>query len=361
MLVWIAEFLTKYNSDFHVISYITVRAILALLTALLLSLWIGPKVIRRLQLLKFGQVVRNDGPESLFSKKGTPTMGGVMILFAIGVSTLLWADLRNPYVWFSLFVLFGYGAVGFVDDYRKITRKSTDGLVARWKYFWLSVVALVAVFGMYAMGQDTDATRLVVPFFKTVMPQLGIFYIVLAYFVIVGSSNAVNLTDGLDGLAIVPTIMVAGAFALVAWATGNINFAEYLHIPYIKFSAELVVFCTAIVGAGLGFLWFNTYPAQVFMGDVGSLALGGALGVIAVLVRQEFLLLIMGGVFVMETLSVILQVGSYKLRNKQRIFLMAPIHHHFEKKGWPEPRVIVRFWIISLMLVLIGLVTLKLR
>ena len=361
MLVWIAEFLTKYNSDFHVISYITVRAILALLTALLLSLWSGPKVIRRLQLLKFGQVVRNDGPESHFAKKGTPTMGGVMILFAIGVSTLLWADLRNPYVWFSLFVLFGYGAVGFVDDYRKITRKSTDGLVARWKYFWLSVVALVAVFGMYAMGQDTDATRLVVPFFKTVMPQLGIFYIVLAYFVIVGSSNAVNLTDGLDGLAIVPTVMFAGAFALVAWATGNINFAEYLHIPYIKFSAELVVFCTAIVGAGLGFLWFNTYPAQVFMGDVGSLALGGALGVIAVLVRQEFLLLIMGGVFVMETLSVILQVGSYKLRNKQRIFLMAPIHHHFEKKGWPEPRVIVRFWIISLMLVLIGLVTLKLR
>ena len=361
MLVWIAEFLTKYNSDFHVISYITVRAILALLTALLLSLWIGPKVIRRLQLLKFGQVVRDDGPESHFAKKGTPTMGGVMILFAIGVSTLLWADLRNPYVWFSLFVVCGYGAVGFVDDYRKITRKSTDGLVARWKYFWLSVVALVAVFGMYAMGQDTDATRLVVPFFKTVMPQLGIFYIVLAYFVIVGSSNAVNLTDGLDGLAIVPTIMVAGAFALVAWATGNINFAEYLHIPYIKFSAELVVFCTAIVGAGLGFLWFNTYPAQVFMGDVGSLALGGALGVIAVLVRQEFLLLIMGGVFVMETLSVILQVGSYKLRNKQRIFLMAPIHHHFEKKGWPEPRVIVRFWIISLMLVLIGLVTLKLR
>ena len=330
MLVWIAEFLTKYYSNFHVISYITVRAILALLTALLLSLWIGPKVIRRLQMLKFGQVVRNDGPESHFAKTGTPTRGGVMILFAIGVSTLLWADLANPYVWFSLFVLFGYGTVGFVDDYRKITRKNTDGLVARWKYFWLSVVALVAIFGMYAMGKDTDATRLVVPFFKEFMPQLGVFYIVLSYFVIVGSSNAVNFTDGLDG-------------------------------PYSKFSAELVVFCTAIVGAGLGFLWFNTYPAQVFMGDVGSLALGGALGVIAVLVRQEFLLLIMGGVFVMETLSVILQVGSYKLRNKQRIFLMAPIHHHFEKKGWPEPRVIVRFWIISLMLVLIGLVTLKLR
>ncbi|MGY4676264.1 phospho-N-acetylmuramoyl-pentapeptide-transferase [Pasteurella sp. P03HT] len=360
MLVWLGEFLQQYYSGFNVVSYITVRAILALLTALLLSLWIGPKVIRRLQVLKFGQEVRNDGPESHFSKRGTPTMGGIMILFAIGVSTLLWANLANPYIWFSLFVLFGYGAVGFVDDYRKITRKNTDGLVARWKYFWLSVIALVAVFGMYALGKDTDATRLVVPFFKEVMPQLGIFYIVLAYFVIVGTSNAVNLTDGLDGLAIMPTVLVAGAFALIAWATGNINFAEYLHIPYIKFSAELVVFCTAIVGAGLGFLWFNTYPAQVFMGDVGSLALGGALGVVAVLVRQEFLLVIMGGVFVVETLSVILQVGSYKLR-KQRIFRMAPIHHHFELKGWPEPRVIVRFWIISLMLVLIGLVTLKLR
>ncbi|MGC6341668.1 phospho-N-acetylmuramoyl-pentapeptide-transferase [Bisgaard Taxon 45] len=360
MLVWLGEFLQQYYSGFNVISYITVRAILGLLTALLLSLWIGPKVIRRLQVLKFGQEVRHDGPESHFSKRGTPTMGGVMILFAITVSTLLWANLANPYIWFSLFVLLGYGAIGFVDDYRKITRKNTDGLIARWKYFWLSVVALITAFSLYAIGQDTDATRLVVPFFKEVMPQLGLFYIVLTYFVIVGTSNAVNLTDGLDGLAIMPTVLVAGAFALIAWATGNVNFAEYLHIPYIKFSAELVVFCTAIVGAGLGFLWFNTYPAQVFMGDVGSLALGGALGVIAVLVRQEFLLVIMGGVFVVETLSVILQVGSYKLR-KQRIFRMAPIHHHFELKGWPEPRVIVRFWIISLMLVLIGLVTLKLR
>ncbi|HDX1192175.1 TPA: phospho-N-acetylmuramoyl-pentapeptide-transferase [Pasteurella multocida] len=360
MLVWLGEFLQQYYSGFNVISYITVRAILALLTALLVSLWIGPKVIRRLQLLKFGQEVRHDGPESHFSKRGTPTMGGVMILFAITVSTLLWANLANPYVWFSLFVLLGYGAIGFVDDYRKITRKNTDGLIARWKYFWLSVIALVAAFGMYSIGKDTDATRLVVPFFKEIMPQLGLFYIILTYFVIVGTSNAVNLTDGLDGLAIMPTVLVAGAFALIAWATGNVNFAEYLHIPYIKFSAELVVFCTAIVGAGLGFLWFNTYPAQVFMGDVGSLALGGALGVVAVLVRQEFLLVIMGGVFVVETLSVILQVGSYKLR-KQRIFRMAPIHHHFELKGWPEPRVIVRFWIISLMLVLVGLVTLKLR
>ena len=287
-------------------------------------------------------------------------MGGVMILFSIGVSTLLWANLANPYIWVCLFVLFGYGAIGFVDDFRKITRKNTDGLIARWKYFWMSVVALVAILWLYWLGHNTDATRLVIPFFKDIMPQLGLFYIVLSYFVIVGTGNAVNLTDGLDGLAIMPTALVAGAFALIAWATGNVNFAEYLHIPYIKYSSEVVVFCTAIVGAGLGFLWFNTYPAQVFMGDVGSLALGGALGVVAILVRQEFLLVIMGGVFVVEALSVILQVGSYKLR-KQRIFRMAPIHHHFELKGWPEPRVIIRFWIISLMLVLMGLVTLKLR
>lgn len=317
-------------------------------------------MIRKLQLLQIGQVVRNDGPESHFSKRGTPTMGGIMILASIGVSTLLWASLDNPYVWFVLFVLFGYGAVGFVDDYRKVVRKNTDGLIARWKYFWLSVIAFVAVIGMYLLGKDSNATLLVVPFFKEIMPQLGLFYIVLSYFVIVGTSNAVNLTDGLDGLAIMPTVLVSAAFALIAWATGNVNFADYLHIPYIKYSAELVVVCTAMVGAGLGFLWFNTYPAQVFMGDVGSLSLGGAIGTIAVLVRQEFLLVIMGGVFVIETLSVILQVGSYKLR-KQRIFRMAPIHHHFELKGWPEPRVIVRFWIVSLILVLLGLVTLKLR
>ena len=360
MLVWLAEYLQQYISGFNVVSYISVRATMALLTALIVSLWIGPSVIRRLQLLKFGQEVRHDGPESHFSKRGTPTMGGVMILFAITLSTLLWTNLTNPYIWFSLFILLGYGAVGFVDDYRKITRKNTDGLIGRWKYFWLSVIALVGILGMYAVGKDTDATRLVVPFFKDIMPQLGLFYIVLAYFVIVGTSNAVNFTDGLDGLAIMPTVFVAGAFALIAWATGNVEWAKYLYIPHLKFSSELVIFCTSIVGAGLGFLWFNTYPAQVFMGDVGSLALGGALGVVAVLVRQEFLLFIMGGVFVMETLSVMLQVGSYKLR-KKRIFRMAPIHHHYELKGWPEPRVIIRFWIISLMLVLMGLVTLKLR
>ncbi len=360
MLVWLAEYLVQYNTAFHVVSYITFRAIMALLTAMGIGLWIGPKVIRRLQILKFGQEVRHDGPESHYKKRGTPTMGGIIILFAIGVSTLLWANLANPYVWFVMFVLFGYGFVGFVDDYWKITRQSTDGLIARWKYFWLSVIALVAIFGMYAMGKDTAATQLVVPFFKEFMPQLGIFYIVLGYFVIVGTSNAVNLTDGLDGLAIVPTIMVAAAFGLIAWATGNINFAQYLHIPFIKFGGELAVVCTAIIGAGLGFLWYNTYPALVFMGDVGSLSLGGALGTIAILVRQELLLVIMGGVFVVETLSVLLQVGSFKLRGK-RIFRMAPIHHHFELKGWPEPRVIIRFWIITLMLVLVGLVTLKLR
>ncbi len=360
MLVWLSSYLQHFYTGFGVFQYLTVRAIMALLTALLLSLWIGPKVIRRLQILKFGQEVRNDGPQSHLSKQGTPTMGGIMILFAITVTTLLWANLSDPYIWVSLFVLLGFGAIGFVDDYRKITRKNTDGLVARWKYFWLSVVALIAVFILYAMGKDTDATRLIVPFFKEYMPQLGLFYIVLSYFVIVGTSNAVNLTDGLDGLAIVPTILVAGAFGLIAWATGNVDWAKYLYIPYIKYDAEMVVFCTAIVGAGLGFLWFNTYPALVFMGDVGSLALGGALGIIAVLVRQELLLVIMGGLFVVETLSVILQVGSYKLR-KKRIFRMAPIHHHFELKGWPETRVIIRFWILSFILVLLGLITLKLR
>lgn len=283
-----------------------------------------------------------------------------MILTSIVISVLLWAYPSNPYVWCVLVVLIGYGIIGFVDDYRKVVRKDTKGLIARWKYFWMSVIALGVAFALYLVGKDTPATQLVVPFFKDVMPQLGLFYILLSYFVIVGTGNAVNLTDGLDGLAIMPTVFVAAGFALVARATRNMNFANYLHIPYLRHAGELVIVCTAIVGAGLGFLWFNTYPAQVFMGDVGSLALGGALGIIAVLLRQEFLLVIMGGVFVVETLSVILQVGSFKLRG-QRIFRMAPIHHHYELKGWPEPRVIVRFWIISLMLVLIGTATLKVR
>ncbi len=360
MIFWLADLLQPHLSFFRLFEYLSFRAIVSALTALAISLWMGPRLIARLQVLQIGQVVRNDGPESHFSKRGTPTMGGVMILAAITLTVFLWADLSNPYVWAVMTVLLGYGAVGFIDDYRKVVRKNSDGLIARWKFFWQSSIAIIVAFALYAHGKDTAATQLVVPFFKDIMPQLGLLYIILTYLVIVGTSNAVNLTDGLDGLAIMPTILVSAAFAGIAWATSNVNFAEYLHIPYIPYTSELVVVCTAIVGAGLGFLWFNTYPAQVFMGDVGSLALGGALGIIAVLVRQEFVLVIMGGVFVMETLSVILQVGSYKLRG-QRIFRMAPIHHHYELKGWPEPRVIVRFWIISIVLVLIGLVTLKVR
>jgi phospho-N-acetylmuramoyl-pentapeptide-transferase len=360
MLVYLAEYLTQFYTGFNVFSYVTFRAILGLMTALVFSLWWGPKMIARLQMLQIGQVVRNDGPESHFSKRGTPTMGGILILAGVFISVLLWGDLGSRYVWVVLFVLASFGLIGFIDDYRKVVRKDTKGLIAKWKYILQSLAALVISFYLYASADLTGETQLVVPFFKDIMPQLGGFFIVLAYFTIVGSSNAVNLTDGLDGLAIMPTVMVAAAFALIAYLSGHVQFANYLHIPYLPGSGELVIVCMAIVGAGLGFLWFNTYPAQVFMGDVGSLSLGAALGVIAVLVRQEILLVIMGGVFVMETVSVILQVGSYKLRG-QRIFRMAPIHHHYELKGWPEPRVIVRFWIISLFLVLLGLATLKLR
>ncbi|MBW8185748.1 phospho-N-acetylmuramoyl-pentapeptide-transferase [Shewanella nanhaiensis] len=360
MLVYLAEYLTQFYTGFNVFSYVTFRAILGLMTALMFSLWWGPKMIERLQMLQIGQIVRNDGPESHFSKRGTPTMGGILILAGVFISVLLWGDLGSRYVWVVLFVLASFGLIGFIDDYRKVVRKDTKGLIAKWKYILQSVAALVIAFYLYASADMTGETQLVVPFFKDIMPQLGGFFIVLAYFTIVGSSNAVNLTDGLDGLAIMPTVMVAAAFALIAYLSGHVQFANYLHLPYLPGAGELVIVCTAIVGAGLGFLWFNTYPAQVFMGDVGSLSLGAALGAIAVLVRQEILLVIMGGVFVMETVSVILQVGSYKLRG-QRIFRMAPIHHHYELKGWPEPRVIVRFWIISLFLVLLGLATLKLR
>lgn len=360
MLVWLADYLTQYFSFFNVFSYLTMRAIISTLTALIISLYFGPKLIRYLQKMQIGQTVRDDGPESHLSKSGTPTMGGILILASIVISVLLWADLSNIYVLTVLFVIVSFGIIGFVDDYRKVIRKDANGLIARWKYFWQTVIGLATAIFLYAHAQEPAETALLIPFIKDVMPQLGLMYIVITYFVIVGTSNAVNLTDGLDGLAIVPTIMVAGAFAVFAYVTGHVNFSSYLQIPHIALTSELVVVCTAIVGAGLGFLWFNTYPAQVFMGDVGSLALGAALGVIAVLVRQELVLFIMGGVFVIETISVILQVGSYKLRG-QRIFRMAPIHHHYELKGWPEPRVIVRFWIISLMLVLIGLATLKLR
>ena len=360
MLIWLFEWLVQYEPGFNVFRYLTMRAILSTLTALLIAIVVGPRMIRFLQRLQIGQTVRDDGPQSHLSKSGTPTMGGVLILFAIVFSVLLWADLSNHYVWVTLFVTVSYGVIGFVDDYRKVIRKDAKGLIARWKYFWLSVVAVGVSFYLYQSAQLEAETALLVPFFKEVMPQLGMFYMIVVYFALVGTSNAVNLTDGLDGLAIVPTILVAGAFAIFAYVTGNVNFSDYLNIPHIPFTSELAVVCTAMVGAGLGFLWFNTYPAQVFMGDVGSLALGGALGILAVLVRQEIVLIIMGGIFVVETLSVILQVGSFKLRGT-RIFRMAPIHHHFELKGWPEPRVIVRFWIISLILVLVGLATLKLR
>ena len=360
MLIWLADWLTQFESGFNVFSYLTLRAILSTLTALLIAIIIGPKMIRWLQRMQIGQTVRTDGPESHLSKSGTPTMGGLLILAAIVISVLLWADLTNTYVLVTLFVVVTFGIIGFVDDYRKVVRKDSKGLIARWKYFWQSVIALCVAFYLYSSAQTMEETALLVPFFKEVLPQLGILYIAIVYFALVGTSNAVNLTDGLDGLAIVPTILVAGAFAIFAYVTGNANFSGYLNIPHIPLASELVIVCTAIVGAGLGFLWFNTYPAMVFMGDVGSLALGGTLGVLAVLVRQEIVLIIMGGVFVLETVSVIMQVGSYKLRG-QRIFRMAPIHHHYELKGWPEPRVIVRFWIISLILVLIGLATLKLR
>ena len=360
MIVWLAELFSSQFTFLNVFTYLSVRSLMAILTALGFSLWFGPKLIRFLQKQQIGQVVRDDGPESHFSKSGTPTMGGVMILIAITLSTLLWARLDNHYVWILLFTTVAYGAIGFADDYLKVVRKNPDGLVARWKYFWQSLVALV-IAGILMATATTDAEMtFVVPFFKDLMPVLGLLFIPLVYFTIVGTSNAVNLTDGLDGLAIAPVVMVAGAFMLVAYLTSNVNFSHYLYIPYVPKASELMIVCGAIVGAGIGFLWFNTYPAQIFMGDVGSLALGAILAVIAILVRQEILLVIMGGIFVIETLSVILQVGSYKMR-KQRIFRMAPIHHHYEKKGWPEPRVIVRFWIITLILVLVGLVTLKVR
>jgi phospho-N-acetylmuramoyl-pentapeptide-transferase len=360
MLIWLADWLQQFDTSFRVFSYLTLRAILSTLTALLIAVIIGPKMIRWLQRMQIGQTIRDDGPESHLAKSGTPTMGGLLILAAIVSSVLLWSDLANRYVWVTLFILVSFGVIGFVDDYRKVIRKDAKGLIARWKYFWQSVIAITVAIYLYSSQQNPAETALLVPFFKDVMPQMGLLFMVVTYFVIVGTSNAVNLTDGLDGLAIVPVVLVAGAFAIFAYVTGNINFSAYLHIPYLPLTSELVIVCTSIVGAGLGFLWFNTYPAQVFMGDVGSLALGGTLGILAVLVRQEIVLFIMGGIFVVETLSVILQVGSFKLRGK-RIFRMAPIHHHYELKGWPEPRVIVRFWIISLMLVLVGLATLKLR
>ena len=360
MLLLLTDYLSQYFTFFTVFNYLSLRAILGVLTAFIIALIIGGPVIRMLQNLQIGQAVRDDGPQSHLSKAGTPTMGGAMIIFSIAVSTLLWGDLSNQYVWVVLIVMLAFGAIGWVDDYRKVVEKNPRGLPGKWKYLWQSVFGLIAAIYLYSNATTPAETSLIVPVFKDVVIPLGIFYVVLTYFVIVGTSNAVNLTDGLDGLAILPTVLVGGALGVFAYLTGNIRFAEYLLIPYVGGVGEIIVFCAALVGAGLGFLWFNTYPAPVFMGDVGSLALGAALGVIAVIVRQEIVLFIMGGVFVMETVSVILQVGSYKL-TKRRIFRMAPIHHHFELKGWAEPKVIVRFWIITVCLVLVGFATLKVR
>jgi len=360
MLMLFAEFLARYESFFTVFQYLTLRGILAAVTALLISLMVGPVMIRRLNHYQVGQAVRSDGPQTHLGKSGTPTMGGALILVAIAVSTLLWADLSNLYVWVALLVTGLFGAVGWVDDYRKVVARDSRGLPARWKYLWQSVIGISAALFLYFVVDVPVTTQLYVPFFKDVIIELGLLFLLLSGFVIVGASNAVNLTDGLDGLAILPTVLVGTALGLIAYLTGHVDFADYLHIPYVAGSGELAVFCGAIAGAGLGFLWFNTYPAQVFMGDVGALALGAALGTVAVITRHEIVFFIMGGIFVLETVSVILQVASFKLTGK-RIFRMAPIHHHYELKGWPEPRVIVRFWIITVMLVLIGLATLKLR
>ncbi|MGR9107458.1 MAG: phospho-N-acetylmuramoyl-pentapeptide-transferase [Gammaproteobacteria bacterium] len=360
MLLYLAGLLTEWESAFRVFQYLTFRSILGTLTSLVISFVVGPSMIRRLSARNIGQKVRELGPQSHFIKAGTPTMGGTLILVAISVSTLLWADWKNRYIWAVLFVTLSYGVIGFIDDYRKISEGNSRGLSARGKLFWQSAIAILTAVFLFKTSSEAAETQFIVPFFKSVMLDMGWAYVVLAYFVIVGTSNAVNLTDGLDGLAIMPTVLVGGALGIFAYASGNSNFASYLGIPSLPGVGELVVFCGALVGAGLGFLWFNAYPAQVFMGDVGALALGGALGTLAVLVRQEVVLMIMGGVFVMETVSVMLQVVSFKLTGK-RIFRMAPIHHHFELRGWPEPRIIVRFWIISVILVLVGLATLKLR
>jgi phospho-N-acetylmuramoyl-pentapeptide-transferase len=360
MLLWLSEYLTTLDSGFAVFQYLTFRGILGIMTALVISLLVGPYMIRKLNYHQIGQAVRDDGPQSHLSKSGTPTMGGALILVAIAVSTVLWSDLRNPYVWLVLFVTLVFGAVGWVDDWRKVMRNDPRGLPAKWKYFWQSLAGLAVALYLYFAVKEPVATQLFVPFFKNFAWDMGPLFIVLTYFVIVGSSNAVNLTDGLDGLAILPTVLIGAALGIIAYVTGHVEFADYLHIPYVAGTGELVVFCGALAGAGVGFLWFNTYPAMVFMGDVGALALGAALGTLAVITRHEIVFFIMAGIFVLETVSVILQVVSFKLTGK-RIFRMAPIHHHFELKGWPEPRVIVRFWIITVMLVLFGLATLKLR
>lgn len=392
MLISLAQYLQTLSPEFgffRVFQYLTFRAVMAAMTALLIGLMFGPWVIRRLTELKIGQPIREYGVQQHLAKSGTPTMGGVLILIGIGVSTLLWFDWSNRFVWIVMLVTLGFGAIGWVDDWRKVVHKNPEGMRSGEKYFWQSVIGLVAALYLAFSVSETSNVRvlelflrwvqsgfsndlppkadLIVPFFKSVSYPLGVFgFIALTYFVIVGASNAVNLTDGLDGLAIMPVVMVGSALGVFAYVTGNVNFSRYLLIPYIPGAGELLVFCAAMAGAGLAFLWFNTHPAQVFMGDVGALALGGALGTIAVITRQEIVLGIMGGVFVLEALSVMAQVSWFKYTKKKygtgrRILKMAPLHHHFEKSGWKETQVVVRFWIITMLLCLVGLASLKLR
>ena len=392
MLLSLAQWLQSLSPEFgflRVFQYLTFRAVMAAMTALLVGLVAGPFVIRRLAALKIGQPIREYAMQTHLSKGGTPTMGGVLILFAIALSTVLWFDLSNRFVWIVLVVTLGFGAIGWVDDWRKVVRKDPEGMRSREKYFWQSLIGLVAAFYLVFSVSETNNLRvlqlaydwvasgftidlppqagLMVPFFKEISYPLGVFgFVVMTYLVIVGSSNAVNLTDGLDGLAIMPVVMVGSALGIFAYVTGNAVFSRYLLVPHIPGAGELLIFCAAMAGAGLAFLWFNTHPAQVFMGDVGALALGGALGTIAVIVRQEIVLAIMGGIFVVEALSVMLQVTYFKYTKRRfgqgrRLFQMAPLHHHFEKKGWKETQVVVRFWIITMLLCLVGLSTLKLR
>ena len=361
MLLYLAEYLQQYITGFNLVQYTTFRAVMATLTALAFSLMLGPWTIRKLMALKAEQAVRTDGPKTHLIKNGTPTMGGVLILTAITLSTLLWGDLDNAYIWILLGVMLATGALGFYDDWRKVVYKDPNGVSAKFKMVWQTLVAIGAGFALFYMSKNNTDNILIVPFFKPVALPLGVVgFMLLSYLTIVGTSNAVNLTDGLDGLAAFPVVLVAGGLAIFAYVTGHAQFAQYLQLPFVSGANEVVIFCTAMCGACLGFLWFNAAPAQVFMGDVGALALGAALGTVAVIIRQEFILVIMGGLFVVEALSVMLQVGWYK-HTKKRIFLMAPIHHHYEQKGWKETQVVVRFWIITIVLVLIGLSTLKIR